>query len=449
MTFDLRPYFGCDKINFVYGPAYTSYNNIKILHEWNEIEDVKTVKKSRYYNFLEYDIVEIKNKIAYIQRERFRTTDNWTHQCLNEFTESLAKKLNPSICNVFVMQTAEGPDWWYEGKHADGSSSKDLFQIIKEKIPKFFWMLKKRNLHLLIDQSLEGYPMEKLYSSIHNVFEKEKSDISKLHFVTSNLYEQKIYDRWKQKNKKTVGFNIIAKPWFTKFKWDITQNKINVNIQKKFKFDNPNIKLFNCLNRRGRPDRIRFLNYLNYFNLIENNFVSAGDECKRFEKPQRYSEIDMEILKKRNQMQYYNKVPITVDEWNFKINFAGNLNLDLYLNSWFTVTSETFVSEYTDTSMFFSEKTFKPIVTCSPFIMVAAPKSITNLKELGYETFSDIIDESYDNIQDRPTRFKKICEILLELQKLTPRQLYSMFCKVQDILEHNQNLYFNTNGYIR
>ena len=96
--------------------------------------------------------------------------------------------------------------------------------------------------------------------------------------------------------------------------------------------------------------------------------------------------------------------------------------------------------------MFFSEKTFKPIATCTPFIMVAAPKSLETLKKLGYETFHDIIDESYDNILDRSQRFKKICSILLGLNKLTSQQLYSMYCKVEDILQHNQNLWYNSHG---
>ena len=446
MMFDLRKYFSNDKINFVYGPSFKTLRYSKIAYSLPDSDPYFEIgRKVRYYNFLENNIIKIENDTHSIQRERFKEIKHYTDGLNNQFTESLPKKLDPSVCNIFAIATAEGPDWWFDGLHSDNTCRQNLFELIKEKIPKFFWMLRKKNMHLIIDQSCEGYPLDNHYNSIHNYFEKEESNISKLHFVTSNLYEQKIYKRWKEKNDKTVGFNIIGKPFFSNMRWDVTQNSINVEIQKKFKADNSKkIKLFNCLNRRGRPDRVRFLNYLNYYNLIENNLVSAGHECDLFIGGVDKSKIGRKIFFRHNQKKFRDKIPIVLDESNFNINFAGNLNFDLYLNSWFTITSETFVSEHPNKSMFFSEKTFKPIATCSPFIMLAAPKSLYNLKKLGYETFHDIIDESYDNVLDRSKRFKKICNILLGLNKLTPQQLYSMFCKVEDILEHNQNLWYNS-----
>lgn len=440
MMFDLRKYFDCDQINFVYGPYFKLLNNKNILGT-----DGKKIENIRYYNFLENNVTIKRHKLYSSPRSRFVEINDYINGCYNHLTESVAKKLNPSNCNVFIIRVSEGPDWWLEGIQPDASRQKNIFEIIKEKIPKFFYMLKKKNMHLLIDQAMEGFPLNMHYNYIHNYFEKERSNISKLHFVTSNLYEQKIYNDWKQKNNKTVGFNIVAKPWFTQMGWNVARNKVSVEIQKKFKFDNANnIKLFNCLNRRGRPDRVRFLNYLNYYNLLKNNLVSAGDECKHFEVPDKESIIDVRILNKNNQKNFCDKVPLVLDNSNFQINFAGNLNLDIYFNSWFTITSETFVTEHTGTSMFFSEKTFKPIATCSPFIMVAAPKSLENLKKLGYETFHDIIDESYDNILDRPKRFSKICDILVRLNRLTPQQLYNMYCKVGDILQHNQYVWFKS-----
>ncbi len=441
MIFDLKKYFGVDKINFVYGPYFKTLKSCKIVYGDPNYGNEREVD---YYNFLENNIVKSRSKsgiyINLIQRERCKEIIHYINDMDNQYTESLAKKLDPSICNLFVIATSEGPDWWFNGHCGDGTYQQNLFDIIKEKIPKFFWMLKKTNMHLLIDQMNEGFPLYDCYDVIHNYFEKEKSDISKLHFVTSNLYEQKIYNDWREKNNKTDGFNIIAQPWLENLGWNVVES--NVKIQKKYKQNNlDNIKLFNCLNRRGRHDRVIFLNYLNYYNLLENNLVSAGDECKYFVEGQHESKIDIKILNKQNQKNFCNKVPIVQDKSNFQINFANDLNLDLFLNSWFTVVTETFVSEFPGKSMFFSEKIFKPISVCSPFIMVAAPRSLENLKKLGYETFYDIIDESYDQMLDRPKRFKKICELLLDLNKLSSAQLFAMYCKVGEILKHNQNLW--------
>ncbi len=57
---------------------------------------------------------------------------------------------------------------------------------------------------------------------------------------------------------------------------------------------------------------------------------------------------------------------------------------------------------------YISEKTLRPIACKRMFIVLGAQNTLALLKSKGFETFNDIIDESYDNIQNAPERFKAV-----------------------------------------
>jgi len=59
-----------------------------------------------------------------------------------------------------------------------------------------------------------------------------------------------------------------------------------------------------------------------------------------------------------------------------------------------------------------SEKTFHPIFMRKVFLPYAAPHFLKNLRSLGFRTFGDYWDESYDEIIDDKLRFEKYIECL-------------------------------------
>jgi hypothetical protein len=72
-----------------------------------------------------------------------------------------------------------------------------------------------------------------------------------------------------------------------------------------------------------------------------------------------------------------------------------------FYQSYLHITIET-----TMTHIFFSEKTFKPIKYFQPFVLIGAAGSLKKLKEFGYKTFENYIDEGYDNIIDNQERIE-------------------------------------------
>jgi hypothetical protein len=64
-----------------------------------------------------------------------------------------------------------------------------------------------------------------------------------------------------------------------------------------------------------------------------------------------------------------------------------------------------------------SEKSTKCLITGMPFIILATPNFLKYLKELGFHTYSDLWDESYDDELDYTKRIDKIVDLCNNLNK--------------------------------
>jgi hypothetical protein len=89
-----------------------------------------------------------------------------------------------------------------------------------------------------------------------------------------------------------------------------------------------------------------------------------------------------------------------------------------------------------------TEKTFKPIVSKRPFILVAAPGNLVYLKNYGFQTFDRWIDESYDTETDNQIRLEKIAVEVEKLCNLSPADLKKMHQEMREILEFNFNHFY-------
>jgi hypothetical protein len=89
-----------------------------------------------------------------------------------------------------------------------------------------------------------------------------------------------------------------------------------------------------------------------------------------------------------------------------------------------------------DDSFFLTEKTIKPIAMGHPFIILSTKHFLKNLRRLGFKTFGDFIDESYDecdNVNDRVEIISK------ELERLNITESKKFYNDTRAICEYNQN----------
>jgi len=151
-------------------------------------------------------------------------------------------------------------------------------------------------------------------------------------------------------------------------------------------------------------------------------------------------------------LEIHKLIPLEIDTQNLqhdrKTSFSTNNNKkDLYLDSYIHITSET---GFATTDVFFSEKTFRPIVNLQPFLSVGNVNCLKELQNLGFKTFHPHIDESYDT-ESNPIKRMRLLEI--ELQKLANmsiKEVHQLYYSITDILTHNQahlKTFNDTNPY--
>jgi len=120
---------------------------------------------------------------------------------------------------------------------------------------------------------------------------------------------------------------------------------------------------------------------------------------------------------------------------------GAHLNIKAHLDSFVNIVTETL---FDDQSIFLTEKTYKPIYMCHPFIIFGNPYSLRKLKELGYKTFDKWWDESYDDETDVNVRFQKIVIILEKITEWDMDKCFEIKKEMEETLIHNYKKMFDT-----
>lgn len=108
----------------------------------------------------------------------------------------------------------------------------------------------------------------------------------------------------------------------------------------------------------------------------------------------------------------------------------------LFQNVFLNVVNET---HQPDDLVFITEKTYRSINYCRPFVINGDKGSLQYLKEMGFQTFNNFWDESYDTDDDH-TKITKICRIVENVCSMDIQELYALYQEMLPILEHNYYL---------
>lgn len=90
-----------------------------------------------------------------------------------------------------------------------------------------------------------------------------------------------------------------------------------------------------------------------------------------------------------------------------------------------------------------TEKIFRPIVCCRPFILVSSPGALSYLKGYGFKTFGDFWSEDYDNIKDHNKRLAACIETIDEIASMSKKRMLEMLNEMKDILLYNRKHFYN------
>lgn len=97
------------------------------------------------------------------------------------------------------------------------------------------------------------------------------------------------------------------------------------------------------------------------------------------------------------------------------------------------IVAETMNSENHDDAFVITEKTVKPISMLHPFMVLTSYNYLKRLHNLGFKTFGEFFDESYDSEKDVHTRAEIITNNMLDLQGKS-LELYN---NTKDVRKHN------------
>jgi hypothetical protein len=134
--------------------------------------------------------------------------------------------------------------------------------------------------------------------------------------------------------------------------------------------------------------------------------------------------------------------PFRVDELDLDThnNYAANMT-DLYKDSYFNIVLETMIDVDNSGGQFLTEKTFKPIFNNQFFVAVSSHNHMAHLRELGYQSFSRVIDEYYDTIKNNQERFECVLELTKSLCARPLTELHSIYQKLQPEIKYNHKIF--------
>jgi len=306
---------------------------------------------------------------------------------------------------------------------------KEFHEMISTQRKEFYKQVKDKNCNVLIyHEGFDLFGIPEIFENplpleIDNVpywqivyfFHKHGIDEDRLYFLTSAIgYEQ---DLELLKQRKIPWINEI-KPAQAKFctlnstmLWGSQQKEIKVQ-EKSFE------KMYASL-ANGRPaaHRYEFTRKLWKENLIEDGLVSMCHMSK-------------------GDGEFESHLPIIFDNQND----LWHKNIDenyIFQKSFLWVSNETHMD---NKLTLFSEKTIRAILYMNPFVVNGDPGTLKYLKDLGFKTFEEFWDESYDLIENRDERQSKIIHIIKDLKNKNLQELYN---KMRPILVHNRDLLMN------
>lgn len=196
--------------------------------------------------------------------------------------------------------------------------------------------------------------------------------------------------------------------WFMMYERYLSHDMAFDHAQKKFDFF--------YLNKNPRPHRVALWEEFQERKLLKNSLVSFLPKNIRL--PEHY---ELPWVDSKNYPQY---------------GFDRDMFELPYEHSAVNIVSETHISD----EIFITEKIWKPILAQQVFVVHGKTNYLEDLKALGFKTFGDVFDESYDKVKDEDMRIKKIVDLC---ETITDMDYTNLYEKTKAIREHNAKILFD------
>ena len=128
-----------------------------------------------------------------------------------------------------------------------------------------------------------------------------------------------------------------------------------------------------------------------------------------------------------------------VDEWDRPV------DVNHIKNSYFNIVTESYMynkslSHAHKTIFEMSEKTYKALI-CQPFIHLGSYGVLKYMRSMGYQTFPELFDESYDDIINHTDRLLAVVDSIEKVCKMDDTEFHNIYCEsIISKVIHNREL---------
>ena len=132
------------------------------------------------------------------------------------------------------------------------------------------------------------------------------------------------------------------------------------------------------------------------------------------------------------------RLPLEIDRFGLDFtrhDHASPQLIDSFRRSLVSVITE---SMFTEQTIHITEKTYRALSNFSPFVVVSVRHHLRSLRSMGFKTFHDFWDESYDECRDPAERFQRILSVIDYIASWDSAKIKDFKQQVWPILCHNE-----------
>ncbi len=388
---------------------YILYHNIRNakIPQWNYIPDAESIPHWKG-NIDQFDFTLVESMpntdVVYARLEDVPIGSKWIYAINNLYSNSVYEQHGLDVFDHFLS------------------------------IPRLMNDLLAGNGRILFDDRREGYLYDNYVDGqISQFFTSKQIPLDRVIFATGTANADSIFDsrKYKMQSLYIRQFEIEASR--------LLKNSTYLP-------DRLPIKRFLCFNRRYayRLHRLQFLSLIYQNNLLQFFYYSmldGVDNISVIDAAKSLIGLEPDHFKTYDTMLKLNdKMPMLLDTDDLHTNLATTHHTS-DVESYYNKTAISIVVEtlFYESEIFFSEKLWHPIRMSQPFILIGGAGSLKHLHNLGYKTFSQWWDESYDTIIDPHQRMEAVVAVIKQISKWSEFQLSVFMAESADVCSHNLN----------
>jgi hypothetical protein len=224
--------------------------------------------------------------------------------------------------------------------------------------------------------------------------------------------------------------NYVYRPWWM---FNLISKNTFTHTQQDKQLD------FDVLLGSKKPHRDFVMAKMQLSKMIDNSLVNYRNVFSAPEYPDDTLTKHVDNCLVEQELFYPYVSPNLKPEWEVRDTISYNVSdivpWDIYKHTKYSIVAETRYEKV----FFLTEKTTKPLFAKRLFIIFSSCGFLQHLRAMGFKTFNNVIDESYDSESNPVKRFEMAFS---QVEYLSSLGYNDVLNKITPVLEHNHNRLF-------